>query len=367
MIWKDKKLALLWALFFALVFVLFVLVYYFYLIAWSQKPKSEAIRGLIPITSIYGFGRTSKDLFNKPHDVCATKEGNLIVSDTRNSRLVKIAITGRLLKVFTDKYLKRPLGVDVSGDGRIFVADRFSQALIIFDGSGSVLKRIAVDSPLKPSFYGDKVYLATKGSIAVLTFQGDYLFHFGRYGRENEEFSFPNGLSVFKDRIFVSNTNNLRVECYSLRGENLWTVGDQAPENKKTERLFSLPAGIAVDEKYRVYVVDAFSNSIVVLDGMTGKVIERLGGVKGQKDGQFNQPSGIDYIEGDLFAVADKYNDRIQLVRIVLNSDTASTAKTSKSRRRLTVIIVSFLAVLTLLIVAVRGIRKSWSSNSFMD
>lgn len=326
---ENRVLIFLWILFFALTATLIYLLYYLYAIVWPEKEPEPVLKNLIPLGSIYGFGKKAEDLFNKPHDVCVDNEGNLIVSDTRNSRVVKITPAGRLIQIYKDKLLLRPLGLTVSGDGKIYVTDRFSQALLIFNRNGSVEKRIAVEYPLKPFFYKDRVYLATRSSVAVLSFDGRFLFHFGRMGRQQSEFAYPNGLFVNDEGIFVSDTNNLRVQCFTLRGEFRWVQGSPPKSIDEQKRTFSLPSGICSDSSNRLYVVDAFSNSIVILDSRNGKIIKRVGGVKGDRDGQFNQPSGIAYLGDELFVVADKYNDRLQFIRIPLESKEGK--KTEKS------------------------------------
>jgi DNA-binding beta-propeller fold protein YncE len=297
-------------------FTAIYLMYIFYTVVVRETVPVRRVSGLVPVFSIYGYGKNPQDLLNRPHDVQVDRTGNLIVSDTRNGRILVLTQAGRFVKEIKDAYLKRPLGVAVSDNGKIAVADSFTQALLIFDSEGRILKRVAVSKPLKPAFYGERIYLAARGAVAVLDENGSFLFHWGSYGREIGQFSFPNGLEVSSGRLFISDTNNLRVQAYTLRGELLWNVGEPPKDLKQADRTFSLPAGVTIDGQGRIYVVDAFSDSIYVIRPDDGKIIMRAGGKRGELEGEFNQPSGIDWIEGDLFAVADKYNDRIQLVRI---------------------------------------------------
>ena len=63
---------------------------------------------------------------------------------------------------------------------------------------------------------------------------------------------------------------------------------------------------------------------IFVVDPKNGKIVRQVGKV-GDGDGQFMYPEGLAYLGGDRYAVADKFNERIQIVRIPLPGATVST------------------------------------------
>lgn len=307
--------------------------------------------GIKPVLSLYGFGREPADFFVKPHDVAVDTSKNIYVSDTRNGRVVELSISGRLIRVFTDdRYMKRPLGIDVTTDDRLLVADRFTGALMIFDREGNLLRALGVKEPLKPAYSGGRIYLATRGSIVVLSDEGDYLYHFGRFGRERGEFAYPNGLVIdSENRLFVSDLNNLRVQAFTIRGEPLWVQGTPPESVMQENRVFGLPAGCTVDGEGNLYVVDAFKDSIYVLDPVTGEIKAELGGQKGSLEGQFNQPSGIDWIEDRLFVVADKYNDRVQLVEIKLETTAGEAEQPVSVVKEFIRVLLIILAVLVIL------------------
>jgi rRNA-processing protein FCF1 len=85
----------------------------------------------------------------------------------------------------------------------------------------------------------------------------------------------------------------------------------------ETTREFGLPAGLAIDEKDRLYVVDSFDFSIKVYTN-TGKFLAKYGGEGGTLEGQFRYPDGICYLGDRTFAIADTGNDRVQVIRITL-------------------------------------------------
>ena len=84
--------------------------------------------------------------------------------------------------------------------------------------------------------------------------------------------------------------------------------------NDTTSSPLQLPRGISADEQGNVYVVDAFAFDIVEISS-EGKIVERYG-ERGVELGQFNFPNDVDAL-GDRLVVADKDNNRVQVVRLV--------------------------------------------------
>lgn len=358
------RTVLLWAFLIFLLALAAELSLVFFRISAPVDITAVETHGIKPVLSLYGFGRDPADFFVKPHDVAVDSSKNIFVSDTRNGRVVKLSLSGRLLRVFTDeRYMKRPLGIDVTSDNRLLVADRFTGTLMMFDQEGNVLRVLGVKEPLKPASAGDRIYLATRGSVVILSDNGEYLYHFGRFGRGRGEFAYPNGLVVDRDnRIFVSDLNNLRVQAFTIRGEPLWIQGSPPESILQEKRVFGLPAGCTVDDKGNLYVVDAFKDAIYVLDASTGEIEAELGGERGSLEGQFNQPSGIDWIEDRLFVVADKYNDRIQLVEISVEAAAGRTEQPVDVVREFTRILLIIFTVLVILYVIRFALEKSRSA-----
>jgi DNA-binding beta-propeller fold protein YncE len=71
---------------------------------------------------------------------------------------------------------------------------------------------------------------------------------------------------------------------------------------------------MAVDSRGYIYVVDALFDNVQVFD-TDGRVLLVIG-TAGNGAGQFWSPAGID-IAGDRIYVADTFNQRIQVLRIV--------------------------------------------------
>ncbi len=347
----NRKLFLLIALLIML-FVFSVLVFLLYRLLQPGQLKVVGNAGIQPVLTIYGFGKDKSDFFLKPHDVAVDASKNLYVSDTRNSRIVKITLNGRLISIIgkRERILSLPLGIDVSKDGKIYVCDRGRSALFIFDSQGNLLRTIKMLEPLKPKVADDRLYVSTRGSIAVLDLDGNFLFHWGRFGKKPGEFAYPNGIAVDKEgNVYISDLNNLRVQAFSPRGDLLWVKGTPPADILQRERVFGLPAGCVIGGDGNLYVVDAFHDLIVSLRRRDGEIINNFGGERGDGEGQFKQPSGIALIERNFFAIADKYNSRVQLVRLVTGEEMKK--KTSEDRINSINLVIAVIAGLALILV----------------
>ena len=74
------------------------------------------------------------------------------------------------------------------------------------------------------------------------------------------------------------------------------------------------PAGIAVNSKGVIAVANYEGHCILVFDE-TGKFVRKLGG-QGDKDGQFESPSDVTFLNDDEILVADEGNHRIQQLNV---------------------------------------------------
>jgi sugar lactone lactonase YvrE len=88
--------------------------------------------------------------FTNPSDVVTNANGDIFVADghnqTGNNRIVKFSKDGKFIKAFGETgygpgKLHGPHALAMDADGRIFVADRFNQRIVIFDQEGKYLGR----------------------------------------------------------------------------------------------------------------------------------------------------------------------------------------------------------------------------------
>lgn len=283
---------------------------------FGEEPPLPA--GIEPVKSIYGFG--SNDVFLNPYNVALDEQGRIYVTDSNHHRVVVFDRSGKLIAKIGKEgsgrgELRFPIGVAAAPNGNIYVVDKNQNKIVVYNIKGQVLNEIPEMFPLVAAAVDKKLYVATYAHVVVYDLEGKQLARWGNRGRKPGEFDFPGGIAVdAAGRIYVSDSNNLRVQILDKNGEVVRTIGEPK-EGEQASTLFGLPEGIVVDRKGNIYVVDAFRGSIFVFDSK-GKKITEVGQI-GTRDGEFSFPAGLAY-DGTYFYICDTRNNRVQLIKIRL-------------------------------------------------
>lgn len=159
---------------------------------------------------------------------------------------------------------------------------------------------------------GHRVLVVETGRHTARLFdeEGQPVGSFGNRGEGETGFNFPTFAAVgAADTLLVNDTLNYRVTAF-VGGKPVRSIGQEGA----LPGGFVRPKGIARDEHGRLWVVDAVQDNIQVFapDGTLVLVL----GSRGSDPGTFWSPCGIS-IDGDRVYVADTYNDRIQILRLL--------------------------------------------------
>jgi len=133
---------------------------------------------------------------------------------------------------------------------------------------------------------------------------------FGETGQHNGELSYPNtAVTDSHGRIYVSDGNNGRIAVWDSNHNFLYNFGGGNGED-----ALSLPRGIFIDEKDRLFVVDAVGQNIKVYN-VTGEEPAFLYsfGDWGMEDGLFNYPNDIVVDQSGRIYIVDRENHRVQV------------------------------------------------------
>jgi len=304
--------------------------------------SSEGLpRGIKWVRSIYGWGNAQTQRLNAPTDVAIGPDGTIwVVSGHRT--IAGFNPDGSAKKVFDPKNTASLEGITVGDNGNLYVTD-FGGQLLEYTTDGRQVDQWKVELANEVDVRDGKIAVAAGEGIAVFTDDdSEVLFKLGGIrGWDEEQFDLPHGIVFGPDgTLYVSDTQNRRVKAYSANGRLLWVLGE-APDRSQpgaadvrsnaasmSANPFLLPSGITMDGSGRLVLVDPFRFRIAVVDPKTKKIAreprsdgktgrEAFYGDQGAADGFFNYPTGIAYDKNrDWFAVADTFNNRVQIVRI---------------------------------------------------
>ena len=215
----------------------------------------------------------------KPYGV-AVRNGRVYVTDTQQRAVVLFDIPDRSYKLFgTDGpgSLLKPLGIDISGRGEVFVVDNTARRIVVYDADGNFLrafgdpKQLVRPSSVALSPDDRRAYVVDTGGVdsehhRILVYDadsGELLDTIGRRGSNPGELNLPLQAATGPDgNIFVVDGGNFRVQTFSPDGEPLNTFG--RPGRRSGQ--FARPKGIAVDAEGHVYVADTAFGNVQIFD-----------------------------------------------------------------------------------------------------
>lgn len=322
----SPKKAIITALIVVLFAILALLVfYYFNLIKPKVDVKQTAkTEGITWVTSIYGPSKEQS--FKGLIDVAVDKNGNIYIPDSAVGRIYIFDSAGNFLRELqTPKEgkgtLVSPAGIDVDDEGLIYVSDRKLHKVFVYNQEGKFQKEWGVMYPHIPEVVGDKIFLTTYGPFYVYDKKGKLLAKWGKMGKEKGNFNRAYGVYIDNEyNVYIADMMNARVVARKRTGDFIWTLG--APKRFMTDynTTFQAPTGIiGVEDGKLLYMTDGLDSSINVIT-IKGKLLGKMGEL-GSDDGLLNQPSAIDRISGNRFAIVDKGNKRVQILDIELTGE----------------------------------------------
>ena len=165
--------------------------------------------------------------------------------------------------------LQRPQSGVVDEDGRIFVTDASRQAVFIFDPQ--------------------------EGRLIVWEF-----------ATKATRFIAPAGIALgMRGEAYVADSELGIVARLGPKGESIGVIGRGELRH---------PVGLAFDAAtQRLYVVDTYGHDIKVFDA-DGRLLRTLGR-RGEKPGEFNYPTYLTLVKGELY-VTDTMNARVQVLDV---------------------------------------------------
>ena len=209
--------------------------------------------------------------FNYPGGIAINSQGHVYVPEEHNQRVQIFTADGQYISQFGseghgDGEFRQPLGVAIDSMDNVYVGDLKSNLVQKFDAEGNFLLSFGGQGEGDGKFKGpynlavdsaDNVYVVDRGNNRVQKFapDGKFLLKWGRNGGDGKpgmqtgDFNWPHELSIDeRDRIYVSDTYNYRIQVFSVDGEHLFSFG--------SVKEFGVPKTISVDRNFNIYVAD---------------------------------------------------------------------------------------------------------------
>lgn len=224
------------------------------------------------------------------------KDKNLYVTDRRKRAVLKFDPNGAFLGEFDPKLPKKqlpkfdtggvqwaPIAIGFADDGTMYVTDVLKgHRLLIFDPSGKFKRSV--------------------GDLGVITDPT----------QSPNVFQFPNGVTVVGNEVYVSDSNNRRIQVFDKDGNFLrFVVTAGLPRGVVS--LLPFPSDPATTTPIvRLAVVDTLAHFVTIWDGATGAKFVNFG-EQGTLEGQFSYPDGIARAARNRLFITDTANGRVEV------------------------------------------------------
>jgi DNA-binding beta-propeller fold protein YncE len=260
------------------------------------------------------FGR-----LDHPTGVAYDGQNTIYVTESVQGKILVFDRDGKNGRLFStrDQAVRNPTGIDVGTDGLIYVADPPNSVVFVFDSQGNKVREIKVSAATWVHVDRDRVYVLNDATLFVTDLQGNPLGQWGSFGREVDQLATPGGVTAdAARRVYIGDLGNYRVVALGPDLSRLWQVGAVAlTDEAANSRPFGGPAGITVGGDGNIYFLDGVSSKIFVVD-KSGKLISQPLSGPGNADDQLYLPRSIDWMDRDLFVIADTFHNRIVGLRL---------------------------------------------------
>ena len=325
-----------------LVLILVLLAGYFYYYRSTQNlafnlTASDARGAISPPTFLFAFSGTGADSLQRPIGVAFANK-RVYVADSVRHTIFVYDENGRQLSKFGTTQTVTPLYLAPNPkDGDIYVTDRRARQILKFSQAGQYLGVFNPHLPKSqlPKFFTGKIQWAPiaiafaddgtmyvtevlKGHrLLIFNPQGVFQRSVGDAGQVTDPskapgiFMFPNGVVVLGKDVYVSDSNNRRVQVFNRQGdfERFIETGGLP---RGITALANFPSDPATGTPARLAVVDTLAHFVTLWNGTTGDRYVDFGS-QGASDAQFSYPDGIARGDKNRLFIADTANGRIQV------------------------------------------------------
>ena len=262
---------------------------------------------------------SGEGMLNNPMGVAVTAEDEIVVADSQNHRVQVFNSNGTFLRSFGHKgenagEFNYPVGVAIDKDRKILVSENDNHRVQIlswkgrhlgsFGGKGSLDSQLLNPWGLSLDSNGN-VIVADSGNklIKIFTPDGKFVMKIGGQG----SFSFPIHCVQGGEYFLVSDSLEHCIKVFNRDGHFQYKFGKQGEGDGE----FNYPRFLSVTQSKHLFVCDEGNHRIQVFE-LDGKFVGKFGTI-GRKLGKINEPFSVAILSNDQIVVSEYCNNRIQI------------------------------------------------------
>ena len=262
---------------------------------------------------------SGEGMLNNPMGVAVTAEDEIVVADSQNHRVQVFNSNGTFLRSFGHKgenagEFSYPVGVAIDKDRKILVSENDNHRVQIlswkgrhlgsFGGKGSLDSQLLNPWGLSLDSNGN-VIVADSGNklIKIFTPDGKFVMKIGGQG----SFSFPIHCVQGGEYFLVSDSLEHCIKVFNRDGHFQYKFGKQGEGDGE----FNYPRFLSVTQSKHLFVCDEGNHRIQVFE-LDGKFVGKFGTI-GRKLGKINEPFSVAILSNDQIVVSEYCNNRIQI------------------------------------------------------
>jgi tetratricopeptide (TPR) repeat protein len=240
------------------------------------------------MVSSFGSQGEQRGQFQKITSIAPLAGGQLAVADSENKKIeiYRLPATGR--KALVQRRLptvgfERTIKVQCSASyrlqgGNVLCLDNDAGKVGVFSSSGKLAKQFegAFENPVAASVDDQNVVILDGESIKIYKLDGKLRYQAGASGSSEGQLDSPKGIFLHKDKIYVADTGNQRIQIFSKDGIFLEHISN--PE--QGESIFDDPSQVLVDGNNNLFVLEKSKKQILVFSA-NHKLLYKIGGVEG--------------------------------------------------------------------------------------
>ena len=268
------------------------------------------------VSLVFGEKRPSGWLV-QPVGIAVSGEGLIYVADPGSHGIHIIDRAQQEYDFFSQSRLGKllsPVGIAIAADGTIYVSDSDRGDIMVLnkDREPQYAFHDHLERPTGIFIVQKTLYVADARLHKVLMYDltGKYLGEFGARGAGDGEFNYPVAVAG-GNSIYVVDALNYRIQEFDPRGKFLSKFGMQGNAGGS----FASPKSVALDSSGNRYVTDALMDNFQIFNARGQLLL--IVGKHGDRDGQFMSPGGIAIDDHDNIYVVDMLNKRVQIFKFV--------------------------------------------------